>query len=172
MVGNALRSELLDDVFFTRWSEPPTPEATRELEARMTLAKQRARGPLIHVAIISGPAGAARESLDIDPLLRASQPHAGVLFVMVEGYTRQTDGTQHAYLVIEGPELQALLEGAEARRDGQRVLISGTPIVTRMAHHAVRVRQGLAGLAADLGQRLKWDGEDLLRRARERGLVS
>jgi hypothetical protein len=168
MVGNALRSELLDDVFFTRWSEPPTPEATRELEARMTLAKQRARGPLIHVAIISGPAGASRESLDIDPLLRASQPHAGVLFVMVEGYTRQTDGTQHAYLVIEGPEFQALLEGEEARR----VLISGTPIVTRIAHHAVRVRQGLAGLAADLGQRLKWDGEDLLRRARERGLVS
>lgn len=170
MVGNALRSELLDDVFFTRWNGPPSSEAARELEARMTLAKQRARGPLIHVAVISGAAGAPSESLDIDPLLRASQPHAGVLFLMFEGYTRQTDGTQHAYLVLEGSELQALLAGAG--RDGQRVLISGTPIVTRMAHHGVRVRQGLAGLAADLGQRLKWDGEDLLRRARERGLVS
>ena len=172
MAGNTLRSELLDDVFFTRWSDPPTPEAARELEVRMTLAKQRTRGPLIHVAVISGSAGAPSESLDIDPLLRASQPHAGVLFLMFEGYTRQTDGTQHAYVVIEGPELQVMHGDAEESHGGQRVFISGTPIVTRMAHHAVRVRQGLAGLAAELGQRLKWDGEDLLRRAREHGLVS
>lgn len=172
MGANGLRSELLDDVFFTRWSDAPTPEAIREVETRMALAKQRTRGPLIHVAVISSTGGAPREELDIDPLLRASQRHAGVLYLMVEGYTRRTDGAEHAYLTLGEAELRSLKDGADARPHGLRLLLSGTPIVTRLAHDTVRVRQGLAGLASELGQRLKWDGEDLLRRARERGLVS
>lgn len=168
MARNGWSSELLDDVFFTRWSTPPTADTVREVEAHLALARQRARGPLIHIAVISGGAGSPPEGLDIDPLLQVSQRHAGVLYLMFEGYERQADGTEHAYLLLEGADLEA----PRPRSPEQRVRICGTPVVTRLAPDGVRVRAGLAGLAMELGQRLKWDGEDLLRRARERGLLA
>ncbi|XXF77174.1 hypothetical protein P2318_29590 [Myxococcaceae bacterium GXIMD 01537] len=171
-MANSLRSELLDDVFFTRWGGSPSVEDVREMEVRLAQAKQRARGPLIHVAVIPSRHGTPTEALDIDPLLRASHPHAGVLYLMFEVNEPWAADAHRSWLLLEGAQWQGMLERDEPHRVETHAVIAGRPVVTRLARDAMRPHEGLAELAADLGHRLRWDGEDLLRRAREHGLLS
>jgi hypothetical protein len=155
MASDTFRSELLDDVFFTRWSVVPTREALQEVDARMELARQRAGRPLVHVAILAAePSAAQEEALDIDPMLQAALKHCAACYLLMP---------QGAWLVHEG---------AHPQHQAQQVVMGGTRLRTRLAREAVRVQEGTAGLAEDLGRRLKWDGADLLRRARERGLLA
>jgi hypothetical protein len=157
MASNTFRSELLDDVFFTRWSAPPTPEALHEVETRMQQARMHAGRPLVHVAVLADGPSVPRVELDIDPMLQTALKHCAVCYLMLDLRP------QGAWLVYEGTDLQP---------QAQQVSIAGTRLLTRLGRPPVRVHEGTAGLAEDLGRRLKWDGTDLLRRARERGLLA
>jgi hypothetical protein len=147
-VNAGVKTEIIDRIFFARYTRPPTKEDFETVLAQIATAHQRLRQPLIYIASIDAKTKVpnADERNNLNNLLTALRDYCEVV-----------------HLIIEGNDLQNSL---------QRVIISGMLIVTRTYDNYLSVHKNIESTASDLARRLNKDVSALIRMARDRGLVT
>jgi hypothetical protein len=137
-----------ENLFFIRWSAPPTQLAMEKVIPMVSQAAQQAKGKkLIWIASVSSdvkvPNAEGRKALN--ELMLETKKHCEV-----------------NYLIIEGNDLQHNL---------QRVIMQGVLILTRTFDDFLQVHKSQDAVLADVSKRIGRDATELFRKAQEAKVV-
>ncbi|XXF79276.1 DofB protein [Myxococcaceae bacterium GXIMD 01537] len=139
--------ELIDRVIFSRWKGAPHPDDVKLMDATMANYERELGTKLIYVGSVNPTAKvpSTQERINLQNLITATRNYC-----------------DHAYVIIEGSELQSNLI---------RVIISGALILTRTYGDYLSVHKDGAQVSEEITRNFRMDGKNLVLRARERGLI-
>lgn len=141
------KAALIDDVFFVHWITPPQPEDLRLLLPQVEKVAQQVGGKFIWVSAVapSSTLPNAEQRKGIGELINMAKKHCVV-----------------GHMIMKGSDLQHNL---------QRVIVQGLLIITRMHDGFLHIHKSTDTVAADITHRLGRDGNEIIRKAIEAGVV-
>jgi hypothetical protein len=139
--------ELIDRVLFSRWKAGPTDDDVARLDAAMATYEKRLGKKLFYVGSVTSEAKvpSAAERVNLQKLM-----------------TRSRSFCDHAFLIMEGDELQSNLI---------RAILSGILIVTRTYGDYLTIHKNAKQVEDELRKRFNYDGSSVMEKARDRKVV-